>query len=882
MKFTNKRIFVAVGLILAVTLSVFGTHASAQTAGGARLRFVHAVPGAPAVDVSIDNVVAARNLAYASASRFINVPAGDHTVALSAGGKQVFQGKVSAPAGIAQTVIAQGTAAAITAAVYEDDLGPVAAGNTRLTASSAIKDAPPVDVLRGDGSPLIQGLKFGEAYGAFDIPATAVKIAIVPAGSDVKGAIVQADNLPLTAGTHNRLVALGTLDGSTKPSYLLLTAAADPEDPANSKLARFVHAVPGAPAVDVYVGDKLVAPALTFGDYTPHIALAAAAADVTVRPAGSPADSAVLVKATLTNAKALTVVIAEAAGSAVIQLQEENIAQLAPTTARINVINAAGGTATVKIGSASAVVSANQPGKASELPSGNYDITASVDNPALQLTASQQPISGGVLYDVIVAGNAQSNKLIVAATGLNEQPNSAPGAGTAVAQATSPATQAAQPAQPTAVVTQAVQPRTAAATQQIQPTVAQLTTVPPTAVPPTAVAAQPTAAPATAQPPAPTQAPIQPPPAQATPQGIIATVNTNQGVNLLIREYPRTNARTLALVPSGDTLAVQGVIGPVPPTGQPTPTTVGTRAPTPTISVEGVKIESIWLFVSWQAPGGGTVTGWINAQYVSISKNGKPVTALIDILSFKQIAQNIPGEFNTTVITPVGATSNNIIGTVTVDEGRNLQLRRTPGVDGESLALLPAGANVTVINKTEIPLKGLIGEPNSPVWLYVRYEAENSTLTGWVNLQYIKLTRNQRPFDVADVPKAAEIQRGSIEGAATSVKPPPAPGIVATVNKLNPGVNLQLRQNPDATSESLGLIPAGTELPVLGRNGNGNWIKVNFENKAGWVNIQFVTITKAGKPFNIPDITIVTGEKDTTSLATPGPSPTAPGTKAAQ
>ncbi|MCC7446162.1 MAG: DUF4397 domain-containing protein [Anaerolineae bacterium] len=878
MKFNNSRIGIAVSLLLAVLLSVFGTQASAQTTGGARLRFVHAVPGAPAVDVSVDNVVAARNLAYASATRFIIVPAGDHTVTLSAGGKQVFQGKVTAPAGLTQTVIAEGTADAITAAVYEDDLGPVAAGNTRLTASSAIKDAPPVDVVRGDGSPLIQGLKFGEAYGAFDIPATAIKIAVVPAGGDINAAIVQADNLPLTAGTHNRLVALGTLDGSTKPSYLLLTAATDPEDAANSKLVRFVHAVPGAPAVDVYVGDKLVAPALAFGDYTPHLALASAAADVSVRTAGSAADSAVLVKAALTNAKAQTVVIAEAGGSAVIQLQEENVGQLAPTTARINVINAAGGTATVKIGSATATASTNQPGQASEVPPGVYDMAASVDNPALQLAASQQPISGGVLYDVIVAGNAQSNKLIVAATGLNEQPNSAPGAGTAVAQATSPATQAAtQPPQP---ATQQAQPTA------VPPTEAAPTDVPPTAVPPTEAAAPPTDVPPTPEPPEPTVAEVTPtqppvqPPAQVTPQGTIATVNTNQGVNLLIREYPRTNARTLALVPSGDTLVVTGVIGAVPPTGTLTPTAVGTREPTPTISAEGVTLDKVWLFITWQAPGGGTVTGWVNAQYVSVTKNGRQVFAIIDLLTLKQIPADTPGEINSTAITPVGASTNNIIGTVTVDEGRNLQLRRTPGVDGESLALLPNGANVVVISKTEIPLKGLVGEPNSPIWLYVRYEAENSTLTGWVNLQYIKLTRNQRPFDVAEVPKATEIFRGDIQGAATAVKPPPAPGIVATVNKLDAGANLQFRRNPDATSESLGLIPSGTELPVLGRNGSGNWIQVRYNNVDGWVNIQFVTITKAGKVFNIPDITIVTGEKDTTSLATPGPSPTATGTSA--
>jgi len=41
-------------------------------------------------------------------------------------------------------------------------------------------------------------------------------------------------------------------------------------------------------------------------------------------------------------------------------------------------------------------------------------------------------------------------------------------------------------------------------------------------------------------------------------------------VNLKIREYPRIDAKTLALVPSGGTLTVTGVKGVFSPTGQPT------------------------------------------------------------------------------------------------------------------------------------------------------------------------------------------------------------------------------------------------------------------------------------------------------------------------
>jgi uncharacterized protein YgiM (DUF1202 family) len=259
-----------------------------------------------------------------------------------------------------------------------------------------------------------------------------------------------------------------------------------------------------------------------------------------------------------------------------------------------------------------------------------------------------------------------------------------------------------------------------------------------------------------------------------------------------------------------------------------------------------------------------------------VTRNGRLIKEVIDILALRQVLPTIPGEINSSSVTPVAGESNQIIGTITVDEGRNLQLRRTPGIDGESLALVPAGATVIVLAKYDVQPKGLIGEPTTPTWLLVRYETDQGAITGWVNLQYVKLTRNQRPVDIAEVAKATEVTRGFIEGNATAVKPPAAPGIIATVNKVNPGTNLQLRLQPDATSESLALIPSGSELQVVGRNGDGNWLRVKFEDKEGWINSQYVTVTKSGKTYNIADITNITQEKDTTGIATPGPSPTKP------
>jgi uncharacterized protein YgiM (DUF1202 family) len=760
-------------------------------------------------------------------------------------------------------------------AVYEDELSPVKAGNIRFTAIHAIKDAPSVDVLQVDGqtvTPLIQGLTYGRPYGTVDIPANAADIVIVPSGTDINSAVLKAEKVPMVAGTYNTIVALGTLKGTVKPSALLLSAATHAEDAAASALVRLVQASPDSAALDVYIGTTLVAPGLAYGAVTPHIALPAGATSVTVRVAKSAPDSASLAPTAdlkLEAGKAFTVVVAGPASGLSVITSEDNIAALDKGKARLHLINATGaGTASASFMDGTILASADPAGQ--EVAASVADLFINVDNPVISLNVKMS-LSGGVLYDLIVAGDAKAGQLIVGATGLSEQPGSVP----------SPAVIAAQP---TPTVPAVVQPTAAVPpTVEVQPTVAVQPTLAPTLAPPppadnpTAtpialptsspdlVTVAPTEAPVVEQP---TEAPIRPTPFGKT--GIAGKVDTDPGVNLKLREYPSTDARTLALVPTDTILEIDGVRGPATVEGKATPVA------TATLSAEGLVIDDIWVFATWAQPDGGAITGWTKAQYLVLTDpRGKRITKVADMVAFPQIPANRYGSIDSSSATPVPPDTNRIVGTVNVDVGVNLQLRRTPGIDGESLTLLPAGTELTVLEKTAVKSQGgLVGEPQSTIWLWARYTTDSGYINGWVNSQFIVLTQHNRPYDIKELPEAAEIHRGGVEGNVTVSTPPPAPGIVATVDKVDPGTNLHLRRTPEAAAESLVLIPQGAQLPISGRNGNGLWLKVTYNGTEGWINSQYVTITRNGKAFKVADLTNLTTESDTAGTqASPTPKP---------
>jgi len=850
----KSKTFLIVALFV-FSAAAWGGRASAQAAKGGALRFLHALPGGPAVDVFVDNVLAARGLNFSSATRYLNVAAGDHTVTVTG------TGTGSAPAGTAlltatlsitpdkdhQLIVVGGTAQKPEALVFPQDLGPVAAGNARLSAVHAIKDAPPIDIVRGDGGPLIQGLKYGQNYGEFDLPASGAELAIVPAGGDLSGAIIKATPIGIAAGTHNTLVALGTVEGSVKPSYLLLTAPTA-SNAATDVLVRFVHAVSGANPVDVYVNGKLTVPALAEGVFSEHLALAAGDALVEFRKAGDAATAAAFSSQTLTldstKSNVLTVVLNGDASAPVLVSINDNVATLDANRARINIVNLAGGALTFSLDNKALVsnVANGAAPQSSEISKGVYSFVAVVGD---QNVTGNLTVNGGTISDLIVVGTASAPKLILATTGLSEAPGSAP-------TATAPGA-----GENTAVA--------AAPTGTLAPnaSTARATTNAPT---------QPAASTATA--PVPTIGVTPRPNVQA---GITGTVITNEGVNLKVREYPRTDAKTLSLLPTGTVVRILGVKGPGSKTTTPAPTAL--KIPTPTL-VAALRAD-IWLFIEAPVPEGGTVTGWGNAEFLDVVNNGRPISRTnIDLLlAFPQIAEDRFGEFNNASVTPIAGDDKRTIGTITTEVGTNVQLRRTPNVKGESLALIPSGGIVFILGKTNVPLTGNVGEPKSATWFNAQYDVEGSSITGWMSADFVKLSTkyNSKPVDVKDVPTVTEIVPGGIRGNATQVALPTAQGIVATVVLLDSGANLQLRRDPTVTAESLGLVPGNSQVDVLGRNGAGSWIQVRFNGNTGWVSSSFVKITRNGRAYAIKDLKIVNGEKDTFGTTTPTGTPVGAG-----
>ncbi len=82
----------------------------------------------------------------------------------------------------------------------------------------------------------------------------------------------------------------------------LLAVAAGPLQPAQVRAqtpdarVRFLHAIPGAPDVDVYLDGAIVASGLAFGDVTPHLSVAGGDHQVALRQSGMAATSAALIE----------------------------------------------------------------------------------------------------------------------------------------------------------------------------------------------------------------------------------------------------------------------------------------------------------------------------------------------------------------------------------------------------------------------------------------------------------------------------------------------------------------------------------------------------------------------------------------------------------
>ncbi len=827
---------------LVIACLILGSSVVFSSAQGASaVRFVHVVPGAPAVDVYVNGSLAINNLEYGSATDYVNVPAGDHTVTVTAAGSSdaLWEQPFTAAADASTTLIAS-SASAPQFAAFQDNLATTAFGSTRLLLVHALEGGPAVDVqlaeaveLGGEvqeaGTIIAQDMAYNTSFGAFDLPTQTYTVDVVVSGTS--DAVLSGVALPLTSGTSYMAVVYGTVDA---PQALLLGAPTQPG--ADSGLVRFAHGVVGAPDVDVLVNGTLIAPQLSPTSPTEHIALPAGDHEVTLVAAGTE-DEIASASLSVSANSAQTAIALPAAGGATISVFPDDVSATAEGLAAISVINAVPeATATVSLDNGMTLVDGLASGDVSavsalEPVSAGTSFTLTVDGTAGEVEGQDVTFYGGVYYNVILLPGStfSAPQLVIAPTALAQSLGSAPGAGSLT---------------PTTDTREETSAEAAPATEQ--PVVEVVT-----------------------------------PAAQAEDgETITGRVLLDPSANLQLRQRPSTDAFSLGLAPSGTTLEVIGREGRPEALveGEPEPPEAADFVDPAAGLAEDQDLDpaTTWLYVSYETPDEGVITAWVLAQFLEVRD---PEGDLQRLAELPTVPGNLPGEASGTELTPPPIPEDRVTATVfNLNPDARLNVRRTPSTDGEVLARLPLGTVVELfgfldptltpeLTPTPVPEGGFpVVVEDDIEWAFINYSpAEGGTITGWVSTLYVQYSWNgerigaQELFQRDLVDFISPERRGEVTGGAQPAAIPTADPLedayVATV-QLDPTANLQFRRSPDAQSESLNLIPSGTQLIVSARSADGGWLQTTFEGQIGWVSADFVSVTFNGDAVDINEIPV--------------------------
>lgn len=792
-----NRLFTLIVLVLSfiLTSTVFAQ-------GDARVRFIHVVPGAPAVDVFVNNQLAVANLGYGDASGYISVPSGELSVTANAAGTSnvVLTQTASVVSGASVTMIAS-SASAPSFVPVSDDLRVLNFANTRFSIVHAIEGGPAVDVVFvADGTVIAEGLAYGTSFGTFDVPADTYDLAVVPTGGDMSASIADL-SLGLSAGTSNVVVVYGTPDAP-----MALVATAPTAGGADTGVVRFVHAVAGAPAVDILIADDLIVPGLSIDSPSEHIALPAGTHEITLQ-----VDGAVLATAEVevSAGSAMTVVVLGTQDDLSVSVFPDDLSTISADTALVSVVNAIPDSTIASLATAdgtsiTADLGFDGASGSVSVASGSQTLTMSLtiggDSGTVDIDAGE--FYGGAYYNLIaIPGNAFTGpQLIVGETNVLRGLGVA---GSVVAPGT--------PSETTDTSSEVV---------------------------------------------APTPAPVVP---TSGEEGVVtARVNLDPGANIQLRQYPTSDALSLGLAPSGTIFTVNGRRGPsvyfegeVP--DEPVDMSDFEEDPAEALVDEDEDLiaEETWLNVNYSTPDGGTITAWVNALYLEVVDGEGEKQRLADL---PLVRQNEAGEAIATAITPPPVPVNRASVVVyNLTPGVLLNIRRTKGTDGEVIARIENGTAAS-----------LLGIDEEEEWAFIEYlPAEGGAIVGWVSTQYIQFELNGSlaTLEEIDAEGLLEIlvgdERGEIRG--NSERPPlptpdPLEDVVVGEVVLDIGASLHLRRTPTTDGESLDLIPGGTRLFIDARTADNLWFKVTFEGVEGWVSSQFLVLSFNGEFVELDEV----------------------------
>lgn len=816
-------------IVAALAVTVGGTVAQGTPAS---VRFVHVIPGVAGLDVYVNGNLSAANLGYGQATTYIGAPAGDLTIRVTLSGvsSTLWQQVVAGAPDSAQTLIAS-SADPLAFDVYEDSLDPAGLTTTRFSIVHAVNSGPNVDIV-AEGQTIATALPYRGFLNTIDAPANTYTFTVVPEGGSVDAPVIPAAAFGLAGRTSYMLVLYGP---TTAPTAMLLKSAVNVSG--ESGFVRVTHGAEGAPNVDVLFNGEVVVPGLAFGESTVHIPVEAGSYEATIRVAGGGSEiSTASIEVAAGGAQ--TVAAIGTLDDLLVTSFADAVAGVTSRTAVVSLINGISG-ATVSLATADGMAIATDLGFGAASEAVSFEpsrqtmtLTINAGEIASTVEVPATAFYGGVFYNLVAVRDGGNFSVDINPTSLAQAINSAPGAA------------------------------------------AELVSLEPTAIPTSAEVAAP---------------PTTVPEVQPTQQVVIANAPTaptlptarvvlDPGANLQLREYPRSDARSLGLAPNGTVFSVNGR------TGAPIDILTGDviKLPDGTDFVDPVTLlpdertdleaANTWINVTLSTAD-GAVTAWINSLYVDLRTPRGEQQRLRDLPT---VPLNQPGTSEGTIVATPAPPENFARAIVfNLDPGVGLNIRRTPETTGEVLGRVLTGGSME-----------LVGFGASGDWAFVEYlPAEGGTIRGWAGTLYLRYEFRGRAVDLAEMTALNlldPVDEATLRGAVTAGAPPliqptadPLRNVnVATVVGLDAGVNLNLRRTPDTNAEVLLQVPMGASMRVISRSGSEAWLEVEFDGTTGWVASLYTVLSFNGRSVRLVDIP-VNGTFSATATPTPTPAPTA-------
>lgn len=186
------------------------------------LRLLHAVPGAPPVDVYANNSLIASGLPYKGFTEYLQViPATYHIQIFKAGttGPVLLDAVVEVPGQSINTAAVIGTPTSLSIKTFYETVIQIPQGQLYLRFANLVPDGPDTDLVLSNGSELFSDVSFGMATNYTQIPAGSYVFYIQQSGTD--RSLLYVPNIQLLPGRFYTVYVVGRADG-TVPLQVLI------------------------------------------------------------------------------------------------------------------------------------------------------------------------------------------------------------------------------------------------------------------------------------------------------------------------------------------------------------------------------------------------------------------------------------------------------------------------------------------------------------------------------------------------------------------------------------------------------------------------------------------------------------------------------------